>query len=189
MAEGDFEAPLRELQSRIDDLARYPGDPEKDREVQRLRTELQDRRREIYANLTPWQQTLVARHPNRLYTLDYVQALFTDFTEVHGDRRFGDDPALVCGLAFYKDRPVAIIGHQKGRDTKQKIRRNFGMANPEGYRKALRVMRLAAKFHRPIFCFVDTPGAYPGLDAEERGRPRRSPTTCARCPACARPSS
>ena len=104
----------------------------------------------------------MARHPSRPYTLDYVQALFTEFTEIHGDRRFADDPALVCGFALYKDRPVAVIGHQKGRDTKQKIYRNFGMPKPEGYRKALRVMQLAAKFSRPIITFVDTPGAYPG---------------------------
>jgi acetyl-CoA carboxylase carboxyl transferase subunit alpha len=123
-----------------------------------------------YAKLTPWQKTQVARHPNRPYMLDYVSALFTEFVEVHGDRRYGDDPAMVTGLALYKDRPVALIGHQKGRDTKQKIYRNFGMPKPEGYRKALRVMQLAEKFRRPIFAFVDTPGAYPGLDAEERGQ-------------------
>lgn len=120
--------------------------------------------------MEPWQKTQVARHPNRPYTLDYVAALFGEFVELHGDRRFGDDPALVAGFATYKDRPVAIIGHQKGRDTKQKIYRNFGMPKPEGYRKALRVMRLAEKFRRPIITFVDTPGAYPGLDAEERGQ-------------------
>jgi acetyl-CoA carboxylase carboxyl transferase subunit alpha len=119
---------------------------------------------------TPWEKTQVARHPARPYTLDYVQALFTDFTEIHGDRRFGDDPALVCGFALYRDRPVAVVGHQKGRDTKQKIYRNFGMPKPEGYRKAMRVMQLAEKFARPIVSFVDTPGAYPGLDAEERGQ-------------------
>ena len=123
-----------------------------------------------YTKLTPWQKTQVARHPNRPYTLDYVSALFTEFVEVHGDRRYGDDPALVTGFALYKDRPVAVLGHQKGRDTKQKIYRNFGMPKPEGYRKALRVMQLAEKFRRPIFTFVDTPGAYPGLDAEERGQ-------------------
>jgi acetyl-CoA carboxylase carboxyl transferase subunit alpha len=123
-----------------------------------------------YTKLTPWQKTQVARHPNRPYMLDYVSALFTEFVEVHGDRRYGDDPALVTGFALYKDRPVAVIGHQKGRDTKQKIYRNFGMPKPEGYRKALRVMKLAEKFGRPIFAFVDTPGAYPGLDAEERGQ-------------------
>ena len=123
-----------------------------------------------FTKLTPWQKTQVARHPNRPYFLDYVAALFTEFVELHGDRRYGDDPALVAGLALYKDRPVAVLGHQKGRDTKQKIYRNFGMPKPEGYRKALRVMQLAEKFHRPIFTFVDTPGAYPGLDAEERGQ-------------------
>ena len=123
-----------------------------------------------FTKLTPWQKTQVARHPNRPYMLDYVSALFTEFVEVHGDRRYGDDPAMVTGLALYKDRPVALIGHQKGRDTKQKIYRNFGMPKPEGYRKALRLMQLAQKFRRPIFSFVDTPGAYPGLDAEERGQ-------------------
>jgi acetyl-CoA carboxylase carboxyl transferase subunit alpha len=170
MAEADFEAPIRELIARIDDLARYPGDPDKDREAQQLRRELLALRREIYSRLTPWQKTQVARHPNRPYTLDYVLALFEGFVEVHGDRRFADDPALICGLASYHGRPVCIIGHQKGRDTKQKIYRNFGMPKPEGYRKALRVMQLAAKFRRPIICLVDTPGAYPGLDAEERGQ-------------------
>jgi acetyl-CoA carboxylase carboxyl transferase subunit alpha len=120
--------------------------------------------------LTPWEKTQVARHPGRPYTLDYVQGLCTEFTELHGDRRFGDDPALVCGFALYHDRPVAVVGHQKGRDTKQKIHRNFGMPKPEGYRKALRVMRLAEKFGRAILTFVDTPGAYPGMDAEERGQ-------------------
>jgi acetyl-CoA carboxylase carboxyl transferase subunit alpha len=170
VAEADFDAPLVELQKRIDDLAAFPGDPAREKEARRLRQELDAKRREVYANLTPWQKTLVARHPNRPYTLDYVQALFTDWTEIKGDRRFADDPALVCGFAFYKDRPVCVVGHQKGRDTKQKIYRNFGMPKPEGYRKALRVMQMAAKFGRPIVCFVDTPGAYPGIDAEERGQ-------------------
>jgi acetyl-CoA carboxylase carboxyl transferase subunit alpha len=170
MADADFEAPLRELQKQIDELARFPGDPAKDREATRLRRELDQKRRETYSKLTPWQKTLTARHPNRPYLLDYVQALFTEFTELHGDRRFGDDPAIVCGFALYKDRPVAVIGHQKGRDTKQKIYRNFGMPKPEGYRKALRIMQAAAKFKRPILTFVDTPGAYPGIDAEERGQ-------------------
>jgi acetyl-CoA carboxylase carboxyl transferase subunit alpha len=123
-----------------------------------------------FTKLTPWQKTQVARHPSRPYFLDYVSALLSEFVEVHGDRRYGDDPALVAGFAQYKDRPIAVMGHQKGRDTKQKIYRNFGMPKPEGYRKALRVMRLAEKFRRPIFTFVDTPGAYPGLDAEERGQ-------------------
>ncbi|MBI3932005.1 MAG: acetyl-CoA carboxylase carboxyltransferase subunit alpha [Acidobacteria bacterium] len=169
-ADADFEAPLVELQRKIDALAAFPGDPAKEKESHRLRRELDQKRREVFAKLTPWQKTLVARHPNRPYTLDYVQALFTDFTEVHGDRRFGDDPAIVCGFGYYKERPVAVVGHQKGRDTKQKIYRNFGMPKPEGYRKALRVMRMAEKFGRPVVCLVDTPGAYPGVDAEERGQ-------------------
>jgi acetyl-CoA carboxylase carboxyl transferase subunit alpha len=166
----DFEAPLLALLKRIEELAAFPGDAVKEQEARRLRQELSEKRRSIYAALTPWQKTQVARHPNRPYALDYIGALFTDFTELHGDRRFGDDPALVTGFARYKDRAVAVVGHQKGRDTKQKIYRNFGMPKPEGYRKALRVMQLAAKFGRPIISFVDTPGAYPGLDAEERGQ-------------------
>jgi acetyl-CoA carboxylase carboxyl transferase subunit alpha len=170
MGDTDFEKPLLELQRRIDELAGYPGDPEKERERQRLVTEQAEQRLQVYSRLSPWQKTQVARHPNRPYTLDYVKALFTDFQELHGDRRFADDPALVCGLARFAGRAVAVVGHQKGRDTKQKIYRNFGMPNPEGYRKALRVMRLAEKFARPIVTFIDTPGAYPGLDAEERGQ-------------------
>ena len=170
MSEADFEAPLLELQKRIVEARKYPGDPAREKEASELDAELLKQRKAIYANLTAWQKTLVARHPNRPYALDYVQALFTDWTELHGDRHFADDPALVCGLALFKDRPVAVLGHQKGRDTKQKIYRNFGMPKPEGYRKALRVMRLAAKFGRPILTFVDTPGAYPGMDAEERGQ-------------------
>jgi acetyl-CoA carboxylase carboxyl transferase subunit alpha len=166
----DFEAPLVDLQKRIDELAAFPGDAGKEREARRLREELESRRREVYARLTPWQKTMVARHPNRPYTLDYVEALCTEWTEVKGDRRFADDPALVCGFGLFHDLPVAVVGHQKGRDTKQKIYRNFGMPKPEGYRKAMRVMEIAAKFHRPVLSFVDTPGAYPGLDAEERGQ-------------------
>jgi len=170
VAEADFEAPLLGLQKRLEELRAYPGDPSKEKEAATLAQELDQKRREIFGKLTAWQKTLVARHPNRPYTLDYVNALFTEWTEIHGDRRFAEDPALVCGFALYKDRPVAVMGHQKGRDTKQKIYRNFGMPKPEGYRKAMRVMELAAKFRRPIFTFVDTPGAYPGLDAEERGQ-------------------
>jgi acetyl-CoA carboxylase carboxyl transferase subunit alpha len=168
--ENDFEVPLLELQRELEEAARFPGDPEKEGEAARLRAELDRQRRDVFGRLTPWQKTMVARHPARPYTLDYVGALCTDFVELHGDRRFGDDPALVCGLASFRGRAVAVIGHQKGRDTKQKIYRNFGMPKPEGYRKALRVMRLAEKFRRPILTFVDTPGAYPGLDAEERGQ-------------------
>jgi acetyl-CoA carboxylase carboxyl transferase subunit alpha len=170
MPEADFEAPLADLQSRIDELARWPGDPEKEQQARRLRDELDAKRREVYARLSPWQKTLVARNPNRPYTLDVVEALFTDWTELKGDRRFADDPALVCGFALYHDLPVCVVGHQKGRDTKQKLHRNFGMPKPEGYRKALRVMQLAAKFRRPILSFVDTMGAYPGIEAEERGQ-------------------
>lgn len=170
MAEADFEAPLVELQGRIAELQRYPGDRSKEQEARRLGGELQKLRAEVFANLTPWQKTLVARNPNRPYTLDIVEALFQDWTELHGDRNFGDDPSLVCGFASFHQRAVCVIGHQKGRDTKQKILRNFGMPKPEGYRKALRLMRLAEKFSRPVLTFVDTVGAYPGLDAEERGQ-------------------
>jgi acetyl-CoA carboxylase carboxyl transferase subunit alpha len=170
MPETDFEAPLLELQKRVQELSAFPGDPVKEREAKKLQQELDLKRREIFANLSAWQKTLVARNPNRPYTLDYVQALFSEWSELHGDRRYADDPALVCGFAHYKDRPVVVLGHQKGRDTKQKIYRNFGMPKPEGYRKALRIMQMAAKFQRPVFCFVDTPGAYPGVDAEERGQ-------------------
>ena len=170
MPDPDFEAPLLALHKRVLELQAFPGDPAKEREARKLQEELDLKRREVFAALSPWQKTLVARNPNRPYTLDYVQALFTDWTEIHGDRRYGDDPALVCGFALYKDRPVAVVGHQKGRDTKQKIYRNFGMPKPEGYRKALRVMQTAAKFGRPVISFVDTPGAYPGVDAEERGQ-------------------
>jgi acetyl-CoA carboxylase carboxyl transferase subunit alpha len=166
----DFEAPLLELEKKIADLGAGPGGPAVEREIERLRRELDDKRREVFAALSPWQKTLVARHPARPYFLDYINGLFTEFSELHGDRRFADDPALVCGFAVYKDRPVAVVGHQKGRDTKQKVYRNFGMPKPEGYRKAMRVMKLAEKFARPIITFVDTPGAYPGLDAEERGQ-------------------
>lgn len=170
MAEADFEAPLLELQKRLVELERFPGDREKEREAEAVRHDLDAKRREVYAGLTPWQKTLVARHANRPYTLDFVQALFEDWVELHGDRSFGDDPSLVCGFARFHGRAVCVLGHQKGRDTKQKIHRNFGMPKPEGYRKALRVMRLAEKFGRPVVTFVDTPGAYPGLDAEERGQ-------------------
>ncbi len=139
-------------------------------ELERLRQEVAELKREFYANLGPWQRTQLARHPQRPYTLDYVDLLFEGFSEIRGDRAYADDPAIVCGMARFHGQPVMIVGHQKGRDTKQKVRRNFGMPKPEGYRKALRVMQLAAKFNRPVFCFVDTPGAYPGIDAEERGQ-------------------
>jgi len=127
-------------------------------------------RREIMAQMNAWQKTELARHPQRPYTLDYIERIFTDWSEVHGDRGFADDPAIICGMARFHGQDVIVVGHQKARDTKQKVYRNFGMPNPEGYRKALRVMKMAEKFGRPIFTFVDTPGAYPGLGAEERGQ-------------------
>ncbi len=139
-------------------------------EIQRLGKRSQALTKDIYGKLTPWQVSQVARHPQRPYTLDYIGMLFTHFEELHGDRVFGDDPAVVAGLARFSGEPCALIGHQKGRDTKEKILRNFGMPRPEGYRKALRVMKLAEKFGLPVFTFVDTPGAYPGIDAEERGQ-------------------
>jgi acetyl-CoA carboxylase carboxyl transferase subunit alpha len=168
--DGNFEEPILRLRRRIEELSALPDDAAHRREIEKLREKLDRVSREIYANLTPWQKTLVARHPGRPYPLDYVEALMTDFVELHGDRKFADDPAVVAGLAQFRGRPVAIVGHQKGRDTKEKIRRNFGMPRPEGFRKALRVMELAERFGRPVLSFVDTAGAYPGIDAEERGQ-------------------
>jgi len=168
--DGNFEEPILKLKRRIEELSALPDDAAHRRELEKLRERLDRVSREIYASLTPWQKTLVARHPARPYMLDYVEKLMTDFVELHGDRRFAEDPAIVAGLARFRGRAVAVVGHQKGRDTKEKIRRNFGMPRPEGYRKALRVMQLAEKFGRPILTFVDTTGAYPGIDAEERGQ-------------------
>jgi acetyl-CoA carboxylase carboxyl transferase subunit alpha len=165
----EFEEPIGVLLKEIEALSMLPRTPERERSIQSLRNRAEEIRAELYANLTPWQRVLVARHPNRPNTLDYVERLFVGFDELHGDRRFADDPAIVCGFAQYKGQSVAVVGHQKGRDTKQKIFRNFGYARPEGYRKALRVMRLAEKFHRPIVVFIDTPAAYPGIESEERG--------------------
>jgi acetyl-CoA carboxylase carboxyl transferase subunit alpha len=165
----EFEEPIGVLLKEIEALSMLPRTPERERSIESLQRRADEIRAELYANLTPWQRVLVARHPARPNTLDYVERLFTGFDELHGDRRFADDPAIVCGLANYKDLPVAIVGHQKGRDTKQKIFRNFGYARPEGYRKALRVMQLAQKFSRPIVVFIDTPAAYPGVESEERG--------------------
>lgn len=135
-----------------------------------MQQELEALRTRVFADLSPWQKTLVARHPRRPYTLDYVRALVAGFVDVHGDRKYADDPAIVAGFGVFRGRPVAVVGHQKGRDTKEKILRNFGMPRPEGYRKALRVMRMAEKFARPVLTFIDTPGAYPGIGAEERGQ-------------------
>ena len=161
---------LEKLEKEVDDLKLLAGDEDADAELERLRAEVAELRREFYTHLGPWQRAQIARHPQRPYLMDYVPLLFTDFVELHGDRVFGDDKALIAGLAKFKGRPVAVIGQQKGRDTKQRVVRNFGQPKPEGYRKALRVMQLAAKFGRPILTFVDTPGAYPGIDAEERGQ-------------------
>ena len=165
----DFEQPVAELENRIEELRFVQDDSAVDisEEIQQLTKRSQALTKEIYGKLTPWQ---VARHPQRPYTLDYVGMLFTHFEELHGDRTFGDDASIVTGLARFNGEPCAVIGHQKGRDTKDKILRNFGMPRPEGYRKALRIMRLAEKFSLPVFTFVDTPGAYPGIDAEERGQ-------------------
>jgi acetyl-CoA carboxylase carboxyl transferase subunit alpha len=165
----EFEEPVGVLLKEIEALSMMPRTPERERSIESLQKRAEEIRAELYANLTPWQRVLVARHPNRPGTLDYVERLFTGFDELHGDRRFADDHAIVCGFALYRDRPVAVVGHQKGRDTKQKIFRNFGYARPEGYRKALRVMQLAQKFRRPIVVFIDTPAAYPGIESEERG--------------------
>ncbi|HEU5323545.1 MAG TPA: acetyl-CoA carboxylase carboxyltransferase subunit alpha, partial [Methylomirabilota bacterium] len=152
-----------------DELARK-GDPASAAEAQKLRQELDRERRSVYARLSPWQKTLVARHPKRPHTRDWCRLLFDDFLELHGDRLYGDDPAIVGGLARFEGRSVVVIGHQKGRDTREKIARNFGMPHPEGYRKALRLMELAARFSKPVLTFIDTPGAYPGVGAEERGQ-------------------
>jgi acetyl-CoA carboxylase carboxyl transferase subunit alpha len=166
----NFEAPLLALTKEIESLAGDPDKPGKASEITRLEEKLDKMRREVYARLTPWQKVSVARHPQRPYILDLVGMIFDDFIEIHGDRRYADDPAMVTGMGWFNGRPVMIVGHQKGRDTKQKIYRNFGMPRPEGYRKALRVMRMADKFSKPIFAFIDTPGAYPGMDAEDRGQ-------------------
>jgi acetyl-CoA carboxylase carboxyl transferase subunit alpha len=165
----EFEEPVGVLLKEIEALSMLPQTPERQKSIESLRRRAEEIRIEIFQTLTPWQRVLVARHPNRPNTLDYVERLFTEVDELHGDRRFADDHALVAGLASYKGEPIAFVGHQKGRDTKQKIFRNFGYARPEGYRKALRVMRMAEKFSRPIVVFVDTPAAYPGMESEERG--------------------
>ena len=161
---------LEKLENEVDDLKLLAGTEDADAELERLRQQVAELRREFYNHLGPWQRAQIARHPQRPYLTDYIPLLFTDFVELHGDRAFGDDRAMIAGLAKFKGRAVAVIGQQKGRDTKQRVIRNFGQPKPEGYRKALRVMQLAAKFGRPILTFVDTPGAYPGIDAEERGQ-------------------
>lgn len=168
----DFERPIAELEKKIQDMKDFSSgeDLELSQEIERLERRAQKLRREIFSNLTPWQRVQLARHPKRPYTLDYITRLMEGFLELHGDRLFADDKAIVGGLAKFEGRPVVVVGHQKGRDTKENLRRNFGMAHPEGYRKALRLFRLAAKFGRPVIVFIDTPGAYPGIGAEERGQ-------------------
>ncbi len=161
---------LEKLEREVEDLQRHPRPNIPSRELDQLRAEVLLLRRQANENMGAWQRTQLARHPQRPYMMDYVRLLFEDFHELHGDRAYGDDQAMIAGFAKYHGRPVALIGQQKGRDTKQRVALNFGQAKPEGYRKALRMMHLAAKFRRPIFTFVDTPGAYPGIDAEERGQ-------------------
>ena len=168
----DFEQPIAELDAKIEEL-RYVGDDSEiniNEEIIRLQKRSDELIESIFSSLSAWQYSQVARHPQRPYTLDYIERIFTDFEELHGERSFGDDPAIVCGIARLEGVPVAIIGHQKGRDTNDRIYRNYGMPKPEGYRKALRIMKLAEKFKLPVLTFIDTPGAYPGIGAEERGQ-------------------
>ncbi len=168
----DFEQPIAELEAKIDELRLVGDDNEINiaEEIERLRSKNKTLTEQIFSNLSSWQISQLARHPQRPYLLDYVERIFTDYEELHGDRQFADDAAIIGGLARFQGRPVMVIGHQKGRDTNEKVRRNFGMPKPEGYRKALRLMQLAERFKLPILTFIDTPGAYPGVDAEERGQ-------------------
>jgi acetyl-CoA carboxylase carboxyl transferase subunit alpha len=168
--DSNFDTPLADLRKQIEELEGYPAGSSQEKELNRLRTSLRKNTTEVYGSLSRWQKMLVARHPDRPYTLDYVQFLMEDWVEVHGDRAYGEDAAIVAGFAKFRGRSVAVIGHEKGRDTKERIIRNFGQPRPEGYRKALRVMKLAERFRLPILTFIDTAGAYPGLDAEERGQ-------------------
>src|SRR3989304_10234493 len=168
----EFEKSIVELENRIEELKIFAAEQKVDNsyEIERLSREVVQLKTEIFSNLTPWQITQLARHPLRPYTLDYIPLIFNDFVELHGDRNFRDDPAIVGGFAMLEDQTVMIIGHQKGRTTKEKVFRNFGMPNPEGYRKALRLMSMAERFKKPIITFIDTPGAFPGIGAEERGQ-------------------
>lgn len=172
MASLDFEKPIIELEKKIQELRHFDSDKKIDlsREVKSLEEKLEATRKEIYGKLTPWQRVQIARHPQRPYTSDYINSIMTDFVELHGDRYFSDDQALIGGFARINGQKVMVMGHQKGRDIKENIRRNFGCAHPEGYRKALRLMQLADKFGLPVVVFIDTPGAYPGIGAEERGQ-------------------
>jgi len=168
----EFEQPIADLEKKIEELKNMSSLSDQDMkdELQSLEKKLEKVKTNIYKSLTPAQKVLVARHPNRPYFMDYIKMLFTDFVELHGDRNFRDDPAIIAGMAKFDNEPVVVVGHQKGRNTKENIYRNFGMAHPEGYRKALRIFEMAEKYQRPIFTFVDTPGAYPGIGAEERGQ-------------------
>jgi len=168
----DFEQPIAELEAKIEELRYIGNDTEIDinKEISRLQKHSQELTGSIFSDLTPWQIAQVARHPQRPYMLDYIERIFTDFNELHGDRAFADDPAIVSGLARLDAQSVALVGHQKGRDIKERIHRNYGMPKPEGYRKALRIMQLAERFKLPVLTFIDTPGAYPGIGAEERGQ-------------------
>ncbi len=166
----EFEKPIVALEQKIAEMRDVVQDLEMDGEIGALESRVDELRRSVYANLTRWQKVQLARHPDRPYTLDYISMMLTDFTELHGDRTFGDDKAIIGGFGKLDDHAVMVIGQQKGRDTKSNLHRNFGMANPEGYRKALRLMKLAEKFRRPIITLIDTPGAYPGIEAEERGQ-------------------
>jgi len=172
MAGLDFEKPIVELEKKIQELKTFISEKKIDlsSEVKKLEERLEHLRKDTYSNLTAWQKVQLARHPLRPYTLDYISLIMSDFVELHGDRLFSDDKAMICGLAKLDKRKVVVIGHQKGRDTKENLKRNFGCAHPEGYRKALRVMQLAEEFQLPIVVFIDTPGAYPGIGAEERGQ-------------------
>lgn len=166
----NFEKPIIELEQKIEEMKKYSDSLDIDSEIKNLEEKVNQLRKSIYTGLTRWQKVQLARHPDRPYTLDYIPMMMTDFIELHGDRGFRDDKAVVGGFARLGTEPVMVIGHQKGRDTKSNVYRNFGMPNPEGYRKALRLMKLAAKFGRPVITMLDTPGAYPGLEAEERGQ-------------------
>ncbi len=166
----DFEKPIYDLEQKIEEIRNISGDVDVSNEIKTLEKKVNQLRENVFSNLSRWQRVQLARHPERPYTLDYIQNMTTDFVELHGDRAFGDDKAIVGGFAKIGDQSVMIIGHQKGRDTKSNLYRNFGMPNPEGYRKALRLMKLAAKFNKPVVTMLDTPGAYPGLEAEERGQ-------------------
>ncbi|MEI2403097.1 acetyl-CoA carboxylase carboxyl transferase subunit alpha [Niallia taxi] len=172
MVELEFDKPVVELKNKIKELEDFSKKANVDlsTEIEKLEKRLEKLEKEVYENMKPWDRVQIARHPSRPTTLDYIPYLFTDFMELHGDRTFGDDAAIVSGIAKFKGLPVTVIGHQRGKDTKENIRRNFGMPHPEGYRKALRLMKQADKFRRPIVCFIDTKGAYPGKAAEERGQ-------------------